>query len=181
MIEKIPAMRFFLKMKHWQLFLLFIILPGLGEYLLEQVLPLAAWVAPALNAVVALLAVSYLWTLGLHLYAKAPRPLSSLSPAWFRAGLLYAFIDLVLLGLFADQLIPEHPKSPYYIVPLHAVAMAGIFYAFYFVAKSLSSIEKGSEADLNDFAGPFFMLWFFPLGVWFFQPKVNRVEFRDVD
>ncbi|MCB9263624.1 MAG: hypothetical protein H6558_01215 [Lewinellaceae bacterium] len=49
--------------------------------------------------------------------------------------------------LFADQLIPEHPKSPYYIVPLHAVAM---HYRHFFMpstlcTKSLSSIEKAAK------------------------------------
>lgn len=169
-------MQFFLRMKHWQLFVLFLVLPYLIEYVLQETLPASAasWASPSLNAVFALLAVAYLWTLGHYLYEKAPKPLTNLSPGWFRAGLLYAFADLALLGIFAGQLIPEHPKSPYYIVPLHAVAMAAIFYAFYFIAKSLSSIEKEGEANLNDFAGPFFMLWFYPIGVWFFQPKVNR-------
>lgn len=169
-------MQFFLRMKHWQLFVLFLVLPYLIEYVLQEMLPASAasWASFSLNAVFALLAVAYLWTLGHYLYEKAPKPLTNLSPGWFRAGLLYAFADLALLGIFAGQLIPEHPKSPYYIVPLHAVAMAAIFYAFYFVAKSLSSIEKEGEANLNDFAGPFFMLWFYPIGVWFFQPKVNR-------
>lgn len=170
-------MQFFLKMKHWQLFVLFLVLPYLIGYVMQETLPASAasWAPPALNSIFAFLAVAYLWTLGHYLYAKAPKPLANLSPGWFRAGLLYAFVAFVLLFIFADQLIPEHPKSPYYIVPLNAIAMAAVFYAFYFIAKSLSSIEKDGEANLNDFAGLFFMLWFYPIGVWFFQPKVNRV------
>ncbi len=172
-------MNFFLKMKHWQLFILFLILPLAVEPLAAAAMPAAAWIGPTVNALLALLAVGYLWTLGSYLYDKAPKPLYGLSPGWFRAGLTYAFLDLVLLGIFANQLILEQPKSPYYIVPLHAIAMVGIFYAFYYVAKSLASIEKDGEANLNDFAGPFFMLWFFPIGVWFFQPKVNKAYQQD--
>jgi hypothetical protein len=26
-----------------------------------------------------------------------------------------------------------------------------------------------------DFSGPFFLLWFFPIGIWIIQPRINRL------
>lgn len=166
---------FFLKMKHWQLFLLFILLPVLLQAWINNDPSAHSIMKPSFNALLALLGIAYLWTLGGYFYPRLPVAVHNLNLTLFRAGLLYALVDLVLLGFFADQLIVDHPRSPFYIIPFHMLATMAVFYGFYFVAKSVSTIEAGREANLNDFAGPFFMLWFFPIGVWFLQPRINRL------
>ena len=170
-------MRFFLYMKHWQLFALFAVLPLIVEIAYDNLTTVGDGTWPirlVINSVIAFLAIAYLWTLGSNLYERLPEKSANLSPRWFKAGLIYAFVELVYLSTFAAFFIVEKPASPYYLVPIHIVAMVAIFYAFYFIAKSLASIEKGEEANLNDWAGYFFMLWFYPIGIWFFQPRINR-------
>lgn len=167
----------FLKMKHWHLFLLFAVLPLLADAALERLAPAeTSWLLPLIvNGVLVFLAVAYLWTLGMRLYRRLAEKSGNLSPGWFRAGLVFVFAELVLLATFAGYFIPGRVDAPYYLTAIHVVAMVALFYAFYFVAKSLAGVEKGEDANLNDFAGYFFMLWFYPIGIWFFQPKVNRV------
>ena len=58
------------------------------------------------------------------------------------------------------------------IFSLHLYAMFGLFYGIYFISRALSIAEdKGSKVD--DYIGYFFLLWFFPIGIWFIQPKIN--------
>jgi hypothetical protein len=61
------------------------------------------------------------------------------------------------------------------ILPLHLFAMVCMFYLSYFVAKSLVLAETSKPASFSDYAGPFFLLWFCPVGIWIVQPRVNRL------
>src|SRR6266496_5324966 len=61
------------------------------------------------------------------------------------------------------------------ILPLHVFAMVCMFYLLYFVSKSLVLAETSKPASFYDYAGPFFLLWFFPVGIWIVQPRVNRL------
>ena len=44
-----------------------------------------------------------------------------------------------------------------------------------FEAKVNQSAELQKEVRFSDFAGEFFLIWLFPIGVWFVQPKVNKI------
>ncbi len=50
-----------------------------------------------------------------------------------------------------------------------------MFYDLYFVSKNLVLAETSKSASFYDYAGPFFLIWFFPVGVWFIQPRINRL------
>ena len=36
--------------------------------------------------------------------------------------------------------------------------------------------ELQKEATFNDFVGEFFLIWFYPIGIWFVQPEINKVH-----
>jgi len=57
--------------------------------------------------------------------------------------------------------------------PLHILSMFGLLYSFYYVAKTFKTVELQREVTFSDFAGDFFLLLFFPIGVWIIQPKIN--------
>ena len=57
----------------------------------------------------------------------------------------------------------------------HILSMFGIFYSLYFVAKTFKTVELQREVTFSDFAGEFFMIWFFPIGIWVIQPKINKM------
>lgn len=63
--------------------------------------------------------------------------------------------------------------------PVHLFAMFCLFYCQYFVAKTIKSVELKREAVLNDYIGEFFLIWFFVVGLWIMQPKLNK--FADED
>lgn len=61
------------------------------------------------------------------------------------------------------------------IFPIHIFAMFCIFYSLYFVAKTLKTAELQREVTFSDFVGEFFLAWFFPIGVWILQPRINKM------
>lgn len=61
------------------------------------------------------------------------------------------------------------------MIPFHLFAMVCMFYDLYFVSKSLVLAETSKPVSFYDYAGPFFLLWFFPLGIWVIQSRINRL------
>jgi len=91
--------------------------------------------------------------------------------ASFRFALVYPAIYMVP---FVLVLVAGLPVSGAIIVPLHLLCMLCLLYDLRFVSKSLALAERGKPASFYDYAGPFFLIWFFPIGVWFVQPRINR-------
>jgi bacteriorhodopsin len=58
---------------------------------------------------------------------------------------------------------------------IHLFSMFCIFYVLYFAAKTFKTVELQREVRFSEFAGEFFMLWIFPIGVWILQPKINKM------
>jgi len=44
-----------------------------------------------------------------------------------------------------------------------------------FPAKVLNSIERNREVSLSEYIGDFFLIVFLPIGIWFLQPRINRI------
>jgi hypothetical protein len=61
------------------------------------------------------------------------------------------------------------------IVPIHLFSMFCIFHNMYFLAKTFKTVELQREVSFSDFAGEFFLTWFFPIGVWILRPKINKM------
>jgi hypothetical protein len=61
------------------------------------------------------------------------------------------------------------------IFPLHLLSMFCIFYCLYFVSKTFKTVELQRETTFSDFAGEFFLIWFYPIGLWVLQPKINKM------
>ncbi len=50
-----------------------------------------------------------------------------------------------------------------------------MFYCLYFVSKTFKIAEMQRETTFSDFAGEFFLLWFYPIGIWIVKPKINKM------
>ncbi|MGH9795805.1 MAG: hypothetical protein ACRD5G_13620 [Candidatus Acidiferrales bacterium] len=172
---------FFLRAKHWQIFTLLI-----GLFVFGQIAGLSAMLgstqAPqepgnlgaAFVLVTALYIFSFLawfWSLGTFLNSIVKPPLK-LDLRMFRLAVIFPAVYIVPFVFFFLNL---RPSLFALILPFHLFAMFCMFYNLYFVSKSLVQAETERHASFCDFAGPFFLLWFFPLGVWFIQPRVNRL------
>lgn len=62
------------------------------------------------------------------------------------------------------------------IVPLlFMTALITYIYVFYFAAKTIKTAETQKEMKFGDFASEFFLIVFFPIGVWILQPRINKL------
>jgi hypothetical protein len=110
------------------------------------------------------------WSIGTFLSSRVPSALR-LKPGFFRFALVYPAIYVmcfIWMFKFLNGLLFS------LILLLHFLAMYCLFYLLYFVSKSLVMAETCKPASFNDYAGPFFSIWFLPFGIWFIQPRINR-------
>lgn len=174
------ATRVFLKARHWQLFVVLVGVVILGQLAVSSSLSAAPLsqadfqrtgeLIGALTAVLTLLLIGWFWSLGSFLKSLSP-PRERPSLRWFRFSLVYAAAYvLVFLAVLSREGAP-----PALIIPFHLLAMFCMIYNLHFVAKSLVLAETGRATSFYDYAGPFFLLWFFPIGVWVIQPRINRL------
>jgi hypothetical protein len=77
--------------------------------------------------------------------------------------------DSELLAL--STRIEAHPAL---LVPVHLAAMAGLVYSAWLAARRLVDAELGSMSTWDRTVGTWLLIWFFPIGVWFVQPRFRR-------
>ena len=127
----------------------------------------------------------WMWALG-NAYYKASPVREMFSNKAFR---LFVWIPLLVTVLFiafwvygASTIYMGKLSSAnmlystlLYAIPLQLIFMIGKFYCFYFTAKLLKSAETGKKARFENFTKEFILLLFFPIGLWFIQPRINKL------
>jgi len=172
---------YFLRAKHWQVFI-----PVFGVYFVGQMVLLGSVLVPPRSQEVfskgglfagVLMTLSTLglfvwfWSLG-SFFNSIVQPELKMRSGFFRFALVYPPFYFVF---FVATLQLFNPRLLALILPLHLLAMICMFYLLYFVSKSLVLAETSKPASFYDYAGPFFLLWFFPVGIWIVQPRVNQL------
>jgi len=61
------------------------------------------------------------------------------------------------------------------MIPCMFLLIVAVFYIYYFVAKTLRTAELKRAINVGDYIGEFFLIYFFPIGIWFLQPKINKL------
>lgn len=186
MIEK------FLKAKHWQIFMITFGLPFLIQIITIPMIIIGNDPTIMMNVfpVIMILFIGgflgWFWSIGVGLQIKVPQDVK-MKVKRFKVFLIIPlaymlFISISMGSIFNGAIDVGQEPNPGIIgsmvgiiVPLHLFSMFCIFYCLYFVAKTFKTVELQREATFSDFAGEFFMLWFFPVGIWVVQPKVNKM------
>lgn len=172
--------RLFLRAKHWQIFLWIF-----GVFFVGHIAITNSFVAegsaedmrgafPLFGLFMALFMYSFLgwvWSMGSFLASIVPTSLR-LRMGFFRFALVYPPIHIFVFIAFLGG---PNPSMFALIFPFYLFAMFCMFYNLYFVSKSLVLAETGKTASFYDYAGPFFLIWFFPIGIWIIQPRINRI------
>lgn len=163
-------MKLFLKLKHWHLFLAYCspfiaqffqpLMAGSGEHNFLIVL--------ILFIVSAITLFGWIWAVTMRL-----RPFSRRQSLPFQVAY---WLTVTYFVVCAAMIASDRIQFQIIIIP-HIIAMVAIFYCLFFAAKRLKTIEKGSSADATEHFSVFFLMMFFPFGIWFLQPKVNKLYF----
>lgn len=186
-------MKSLLRLKAWVLFMFFILplfleiitLIAVGFSMVatggfEQDEALVGTVVMAgltvLSAIVgAVILFSWIYAVATRLYPKLPA-VHTMKLGRFKFAFFFPMIYVVVFMCFMFFVFPSvAPEWAFIIVPFHFLAIACIFYVLYFTAKSLKTFELNRNVTFGDYAGEFFLLWFYFIGVWFIQPRINAI------
>lgn len=180
-------MKQFLKFKHWQLFTLLFAIPFVFQMIMMATVMKSndpgIFISsfPFLLIYVLGLFFSWFYAMGVNLHQRLPKTvtmhLKKLKLFLF-APLVYMLFLFGFMFVASSDLNPEsHPAPAFFawFIPLHFFSVFCIFYCLYFIAKALKAVELQRPVEFNEYAGEFIMIWFFPIGVWFIQPRINRL------
>ncbi|KSA12091.1 hypothetical protein [Maribacter dokdonensis] len=198
--------QFFLRLKHWQLFIVMLGLPIIyqlyfifeifgsrthpmelvGEEGVTQVLNERYFhfdFLPYVLTLFSLVFFGWFWSIAIGLQKNIPVDIEmkvKRFKAFFIIPLVYTIVFMMFIGgLFSGMFTYGFSNSTWFLViilPLHLFSMFCIFHTIYFVAKTIRTAELQRVVTFGDFAGEFFLLWFYIIGIWIIQPKVNRLN-----
>lgn len=179
-------MNLFLRLKAWQIFGLLFGLPMVLQFvaismLVNTLSPATIIIIPFMTLLLMVLFCSWLYTLGISLHKKLPSDIPMHLIKFKICGsipILY-MVFIVFFGIFHFFLSQSGDSTGIIamgiIMPMHLLSMFCLFYCIYFIAKALRSVELNRLVTFSDFAGDFFLIWFFPIGIWIIQPRINRL------
>lgn len=131
-----------------------------------------------------LIAVFATWTyyLGTELYKKLPSG-HALNINKFKFHfffpIIYFTVAVVATGggyTISNENIDQYGAIGYPMIILHIFSMYCMIYCIYFLSKALISVEtQNKNIQTSEYIGYLFGFWFFPIGIWFIQPKIRQI------
>ncbi len=199
----------FLKLKHWQLFALWVGVPLIfGIFLfnslaknitiigqdptpyLQSIANMSIYFAIAV-LIIAFIHFGWYWSVGIKLQDKIPPDLK-MKTGMFKFFLIFPYAYVIvfssailwLLSVFSglqngDMVTPWFAFIPMFLFPIHFFTIFCTFYCMYFTARTIKTAELQRVARMDDYIGEFFLIWFFPIGVWILQPRLNKLIAED--
>jgi len=180
-------MTIFLRLKHWQLFLLLFGIPIIFQFVIMGSVifsnnPNTMLTAfPLMMFLIVAIFFGWFYALGTNLHKKLPID-TPMNLTKFKIFLFIPVVYMVLISLFMVVLVPalvvngpQSFTSFAIIFPIHIFSMFCIFYCLYFISKALKTVESQRQVTFSDYAGEFFLIWFYPIGIWLIQPRINKL------
>ncbi len=187
----------FLKAKHWQVFLLIYSLPFIpfiiDEFIRELTLEIIGyyWLFYViflfiLTLVPILLFFLWNWSITIGLKKKVPnfihieyRKFRFLVwlPSIFYCGIFISMIIYInILGLNVN----DNYQNTMVGISLFLILISFIciLYVSYFTSKIIKTVELQKKVDFSYFTNEFFAICLFPFGIWFIQPKINKLALK---
>ena len=191
----------FLKAKHWQLFLLTFGIPIIFQFIMMRILfskigsgnnpdPTFMFSYIKFFPIIMIIFIGvffgWFWSVAVGLQSKVPKEVKmkvKKFKIFFFTPMIYMLFIFLFMGIQINGLITNETEPSIgriggliaIIVPLHLFSIFCTFYSLYFVAKTFKTVELQREVKFSDFAGEFFMIWFYPIGIWIIQPKINKM------
>ena len=167
----------FLKAKHWQIFTAVCFFGLLSIYMDHPVNP--HWGGLFVNIIVLLIYLGWIWSIASECN-KHLSPELQKSPKFMLFGLTivaaYIITSNIIVVLYGMETLYE-----WFSYPFDLAVMCCFFYSVGYTSKRLVTLQDPEKADNILCIGPYFMIWFFPMGVWFIQPKVNKLlGYKDI-
>jgi hypothetical protein len=158
-----------LRLKSWQLFLLFIS-------------PALFLNVPIINIVLCFLwlggYIAWIYSAGAKMYALLPADLFKPSIIYFKYKCLLLAIVILTYAIILGRHSPAVFLSPKYIVIIIALLPIYLYLNFSicsFSGRMLESVIVGRMVSVSESFKAIFCFWFFPIGIWYVQPAIKIV------
>jgi hypothetical protein len=189
--------KLFLKIKNWQLFIIVWALPSLliASSLISKGLDSFLKVILVFLGLLILVSglMGWMYSIGVGLKKMLPED-TKMKLKLFRICTITIVVWAVILMVVSigpyitkntnlSELLKEDSNI---LIILHTIVMIliglinyfslfAIFYDFHFCSKTLKTIELQQKIKFGKYAGEFFLIWFSFIGIWFIQPRVNKI------
>lgn len=175
-------MRFLLRLKHWQLFLLTWGLPIIMNIFTMNNPGMMVKSFPLMMLFFMVGIFGWIWAIATELHEKLPTGVSlnvNGFKVFFSIPIIYMLAIIVIMAYQFNAGSTGENSSEGLIVGLvvilHLGSMVCIFLGLRFAAKTMKSVELGRMAKFGDYAGEFFLIWFSIIGFWIIQPRLNKL------
>jgi hypothetical protein len=156
-----------IRIRPWALFLI-LVCPAIAASVISEpdqysVLEISA------NLISTVVYFSWLWSINRFVRS---RPEASVNDKFFYVCLGIAFLCFLIFNLsafFVDFSKANHPS----IVSLAILLLA--VYCMVATSRALKSFELRRQAVVREYFWDFVSLLVFPIGIWFLQPRINRL------
>lgn len=197
-------MKSLLKAKHWQLFLFVYGLPLLYTivllcYMVQSIIKNNAFGVDVISnyskfsllfvIIPVLLLLCWFWSVVEGLNNKLRNELK-LRTSKLKISIMILASYTVTISIFILMVMNswDHDKIFYtslsnevyiYILTiffiLNILILFCLLFSIHLVAKIIKTTELQKKVNFSDYVGEFILIWLFPIGVWFIQPRINNL------
>jgi len=160
-----------LRLQHWQIFIYLIIVPAFFPEGDNEMYYRIVW---------AVLFVLWVIKIDQELYNRLPDGVK-LNFNFLVINLFISTVYLISIWLtvggynITDENYQDYGWRVWIYVPMHLYCFFSFFYAIRFTSKAIASIENNKNVDIGSYRTYMAGLFFFPIGIWWIQPKINRI------
>lgn len=178
-------MRFLLRLKHWQLFLITWGVPiAINIFSFSRPI-LMVKLFPLMMIVFIIGIFGWIWAISTQLHKQLPMEVKLNLRGFkmiFSVPIFYTTaITLWMIYQFYFR-FPEGSSSIGSLIGIiafvHFVSMVCILLGLRFAAQTMRSVELGRLAKFNEYSTEFLLIWFSPIGFWILQPRLNKLTER---
>jgi hypothetical protein len=160
-----------LRLQHWQVFIYLILIPAFFPDGDNGVDYFVVW---------GLLLVLWIIKVDEELYNRLPSGVSLnfnlLLINLFISGAYFMTIWLTVGGYnITDDNYQDYGWKVWIYIPMHIYCFFSFFYAIRFTSKAIACIENNKNVDIAYYGTYMAGLFFFPIGIWWIQPKINKI------
>jgi hypothetical protein len=176
-------MRFLLRIKHWQLFLMTWGVPIMMNFFTATNPNLLFKLFPVMMLFFIVGIFGWIWAIATELHGKLPAHVKlnvGRFKILFSIPILYMFAIIVyMVYAFSTSSSTEVDSIAGvivgFVIVLHLFSIVCIIIGLRFAAKTMRSVELGRMARFGDYVGEFFLMWFSIIGFWVLQPRLNKL------
>ena len=156
-----------LRAKHWQIFIILIISIFISNFNVENSITTTL----ILKMIGISLYFLYPFLIGLFLYDYLPNTIRLNHNFFLINSFIWISTYLIIIILSDGKGMTFNGLAA---IPMFYVLFAFLHYLS-FPVKTLKSIEIEKKARFGDYIVDFFLILFLPIGIWFLQPRINKI------